>query len=128
MELLNGQFRWITTPLHGAVSSGQIDMVTLLLENGADPNIALKNGMTALMFSKEERGHGHNDGVRAILNKVWIIWMEGVLTPRNKVGQLLLEAGANPEKMNNRGLTPLLLAQHLGRTDMVKMMKSHING
>ena len=51
-----------------------------------------------------------------------------VLTRRNKVVQLLLEAGSDPDKMNNRGLTPLLLAQHLGRTDMVKMMKSHING
>lgn len=52
------------TALMLAVSHGRLDMVKLLLEAGADPNIQDTDGSTALMCAAE---HGHIDIVKHIL-------------------------------------------------------------
>ena len=51
--------------LFRAIYSGHTDVLTLLLENGADPNVVL-NGITPLMYAAR---CSKNDIVRVLLNK-----------------------------------------------------------
>lgn len=60
----NHFFQHGQTALMLAVSHGRLDMVKLLLEAGADPNIQDTDGSTALMCAAE---HGHIDIVKHIL-------------------------------------------------------------
>jgi hypothetical protein len=68
------------TPLMQAVDSGNIDVVAALLKARADPNRSDRTGTTALMRS----AFGPNFA---------------------QIGQLLIEAGANPQLKDNNGRT-----------------------
>jgi ankyrin repeat protein len=41
------------TPLHGAAQNGQLEMVQLLLEHGADPSMRDTAGRSPLDFARE---------------------------------------------------------------------------
>ena len=70
-------------PLFHAMSSGNTDMVTLLLENGADPNITM-HGITPLLFAAR--------------------WC-----PKNDFFHVLLNKGADPDKVMEDGPSPVFL-------------------
>ena len=72
---------WIGSPLMVAADNGHQDVVQLLLDRGAEPNMADQNGVTPL---HEAAFQGHNDVV-----------------------QLLLDRGAEPNMAEQDGLTPL---------------------
>lgn len=61
LQLQHGQ-----TALMLAVSHGRVDMVSMLLEAGADINIQDDDGSTALMCAAE---HGHIDIVKLFLSQ-----------------------------------------------------------
>lgn len=54
-----------TTALHAAARGGHLAVVELLLEHGAQPELADAQGNTALMLACR---HGHADVVNALLN------------------------------------------------------------
>ena len=84
------------TPLSLAASRGDVDVARALLEGGATVDATDKTGMTAL--------------AAAVMNS----------KGRGEMITLLLEHGADPAKPNNRGQTPLELAQRMTATDVVR--------
>ena len=84
-----------TPPIMWAALDGDVEATRLLLERGADPNLANEAGATALMWA---------------------------IPHRDKVA-LLLEKGANPNARSKDGRTPLLIAAGIGGTsDLVKLL------
>ncbi len=84
------------TPLNYAAHNDRPDMIRLLLDRGADPNIRNIWGMTPLHTA---------------------VWRNcpGVVT-------LLLDSGADPEIKTNEGWTPLHYANLCGRRELVDML------
>ena len=76
------------TPLHFAVASGNSELVTLLLEHGADVNAKTTNGWTPLHSAVERRDL--------------------------EMARLLLDAKADPDAKDTSGRTPLALAMERG--------------
>jgi len=83
-------------PLAVAAASGDLDMVNLLIENGADIN-------------------GFNDHYDVPL----LIALQG---KHADVAKRLIEAGADVNIPNDAGVTPFIAAAHDGSKDLVKLM------
>ena len=84
------------SPLIRAVRNGHKDVVNLLLDGGAEPNLAHKNGKTPLQYAAQQ-GHKY-------------------------VVQLLLDRGAEINMADQRGLTPLHWAAINGHTEVVQLL------
>lgn len=85
------------TPLHCAARIGHTGMVQLLLENGADPNLATTAGHTPLHITARE---GHVDTALALLQKgasqtcmTKVGWGQ---RPRHRRGSILLRGSVAP--------------------------------
>jgi len=78
-----------TTPLLWAIYVGSIDIIELLFEHNADPNIANKRGLTPLLYA--------------------------ITTKNVQIVEALLKNGANPNTPESiyGGLTPLVLLSYL---------------
>lgn len=90
------------TSLHYAASSGQLTLISLLLENSAYIDAESPNGTTPLMMAA----------------------MYG--TPA--AVKLLLQEGADPQLKNQQGLTALQFAQRGKRPDSVEAIAAFIRG
>jgi ankyrin repeat protein len=95
-----------------ASQSGDVELMTLLLEHGADPSIATTNQTTALAVA------------------AGIGWVEGVTyehSPKDSTEavKLLLERGLDPNVVDGDGRTALHGAAHKGRNDVVQMLVDH---
>ncbi len=125
----NGSWRnWWKIPLKSAVRTGDVDVVRLLLEYGADPTRcgALggiqkdKNGETIakllLAAGADPNGPGEY-GASCLL--------DAAMREDSWPAQKYLEAGANPNVVGNNGVTPLHLAAQYGRLETVKLLVKH---
>ena len=91
------------TPLHHAAEEGNLAIVKMLLEKGADVDARTSRfGETPLMLACGLFGGGRNDA--------------------GKCARLLLEKGANANAATNDGVTPLMYAAHRGRVETVKLL------
>ena len=100
------------TPFLRAAQSGDLTLLRLLLEHGADPSIATTNGTTPLMVAS---GIG---------------WVEGVTyewSPEQTLDtvRLLLDLGAGVNAADDDGRTALHGAAHKGRNDVVRVLVEH---
>ena len=100
------------TPFLRAAQSGDLALLRLLLEHGADPSLATTNGTTPLMVAS---GIG---------------WVEGVTYEWSEADtlatvRLLLELGADVNAADRDGRTALHGAAHKGRNDVVRMLVDH---
>jgi ankyrin repeat protein len=101
------------TPFLRAAQSGDLVLMKLLLEKGADPSIATVHGITPLMVAS---GIG---------------WVEGVTyewSPQATLDtvKLLLQLGANVNAQDTLdGRTALMGAAHKGRNDVVQLLVDH---
>lgn len=101
------------TPFLRAAQSGDLVLMKLLLEHGADPSIATAGNVTPLMVAS---GIG---------------WVEGVTyewspeMTRDAV-KLLLDLGANVNAQDTLdGRTALMGAAHKGRNDVIELLVAH---
>jgi len=120
------------TAIIPAASSGNIDIVKLLVKKGADVNARDKDGITALM---EASIMGHVDVVKELLeesalvdsqanSRVTALWLasgEG----KADVLKHLLEAGADATNTRVDGITALMTASVGGHTDAVGLLLEH---
>ena len=89
-----GHFR--RTPLHEAAGRGPKDVVHLLLDRGAQPNISEHTGRTPLLVAAFG---GHKDVIKTLLDR-----------------------GAEPNIGDINGTTPLSYALQLGKTDLANIL------
>jgi len=91
------------SPLFLAVINNQTEIVRLLVDNSSSPaafvSLASTNGVTPLMVAISK-------GYRDII-------------------EVLLDAGANVQTVNDRGISPLFLAANENQTEMVRLLISY---
>jgi len=97
------------TPFLRAAQSGDVDLMKLLLANGADPKIATTNGDTALIVAA---GVG---------------WVEGVTYEVSEAQNLeavkmCLDLGLDPNAVDSDGRVALHGAAHKGRNSVVQLL------
>ncbi len=100
------------TPFLRAAQSGDLTLLRLLLEQGADPSITTTNGTTPLMVA------------------AGIGWVEGVTYEWSAEDTLdtvtlLLALGADVNAADDDGRTALHGAAHKGRNDIVRVLVGH---
>ncbi len=117
------------TPLMAAAGEGRAEVVDLLLEHRADPNVENEIGQTALLAAVYE---GHTDSVRSLV-------LHGAsLEAKNHNGRspltlaawrgrldttlFLISKGAEVNAQDNNGATPLMLAAGGGYTEIVEAL------
>ena len=93
---VNHQFENNFSLLHAATLSGDADIVKLLLDKGANPDLRDSDGNTPLILAINSR---HANVVKLLLGK-----------------------GANPDIRNNIGATSLIIASCLGELESVKFL------
>ncbi|KAF5492103.1 Ankyrin repeat and SAM domain-containing protein 3 [Colletotrichum siamense] len=123
-------------PLLQAASKGRDGIVRLLLQHGADPNVADASGTTPLCQASE---NGHEQVVRVLLEfgevnpnvtdpcgrtPLWHAANNG----HELVVMALLEQGARPEKGASAHGTPLQRAIHNGHDLVVREFHAHSEG
>lgn len=107
-------------------------MVQFLIQNGANPNIKDKEqNWTALHFAASGQ---KLEVVTKLLDLGAIVDTEDIFgnTPlwrcvlNSKINldvvKLLLEKGANPNKLNKKGVSPRILAESIGKTEMIEAL------
>jgi ankyrin repeat protein len=100
------------TPFLRAAQSGDVSVMKLLLERGANPKIATANGDTALMVAS---GIGWVEGVT-------FEWSEA---ENLEVVKMCLDLGIDPNATDADGRTALHGAAHKGRNDVVRLLVEH---
>lgn len=100
------------TPFVRAALSGDIEVMRLLLESGADPNIATTQGSTALMAA------------------AGINWIPGQTYTRSEADyveavKLCLERGAPVNASNSLGLTAMHGAANRGWESIIQILANH---
>jgi ankyrin repeat protein len=96
------------TPLMRAAKSGDVALVRMLLDGGADPSLALKNQTTTMMVALSGRG------ARSVTSE----------TPLFQMIRLMLEHGGNVNAVNGSGQTLLHLGVGRGEA-LVRLLAEH---
>lgn len=122
----------LETPLIIAVKQNTSnEIITLLLNAGADTNVSEIHGMTPLRLAVDK---DNVEAVKLLLDagaNTEVFWngmtplMEASQEGYTAVVRLLLEVGANPNFTNISGNTPLMAAAHYGKVDVIELLLSH---
>lgn len=120
------------TPLMEAAFRGNVEMVRLLLQAGARPNVRARDGHTALSYGVLGQaglpllelllraGAEPNMGT---FEKTFPLHVAAVMASPEIVAALL-NARARVDVANKDGLTPLMLAASAGKVDVVQLLLS----
>ena len=100
------------TPFIRAALSGDVTLMRLLLENGADPNIKTYEGSTALMAAA---------GVNWVVAQTYSRSEEEYL----EAAKLCLDKGADVNAVNKQGFTAMHGAANRGFDKMVQLLADH---
>jgi len=129
------------TPLHGAAWGGHIGIVDILLKHGANGN-ARANWWTPLLFSsmatatsttlESNLASSIPESAKPEAIQEWLISkpnkkaLEEGMKGNMKFIKLLLQGGAAASTTNEIGWTPLDLAEAKGQTEVVALLKKHL--
>ena len=111
-----GDVSWVDftgqTPFLRAALSGDVAVMRLLLEHGADPNLPTQAGTTPLMAAS---------GVN------WVVAQTYTESPQSLLDaiQLCLEHGADVNAVNSMGLTAVLGAANRGANDIIRLLAAN---
>ena len=118
------------TALLLASMGGHAGIVALLLEKGANPNATDAEGKSALRHAL----HAHPEVAKALLEggadanqrdgDGRRLLMNGVIGGDAASVRLLLDGGADPNIRNNEGLSPLLIAEEVGASEVVELLRA----
>jgi ankyrin repeat protein len=100
------------TPFLRAAFSGDTTVMRLLLDHGADPNLATHGGTTALMAAS---------GVGWVVQQTYTESMPSLL----EAIRICLDHKADVNAANSMGLTALLGAANKGANDIIKLLVAH---
>ena len=98
------------TPLMYVVNDDHYDLVISLLSAGADPNSANQLGWTALHYTANKNAYIEYDVKRTLENDL------------AETANLLLDAGAKVDSVNQDGLTPLSIAAWRNKPRLVSLL------
>jgi ankyrin repeat protein len=128
---LRDTFDW--TPLERACQRGHIQAVSLLIAHGADTATANEFGLPPLMFAS---GQGHTDVVTLLLahgcsdiddqdgeDRHWTALHHACAGGYAAVVRVLVEAGADPHKVDREGETALYFAVRRGQMECVALLQ-----
>lgn len=126
---VNQQIDYGRTPVYMATIDNQIQMVRYLLSHDADPNIAKSNGVTSLWVAAQE---GYSELTRLLAEAkadVHACDYDGwtalhIVSDSTETVRILLEYGADINRINKNEATPLGLAIHNNQVNAVKSMLS----
>ena len=119
-------------PLHiaaGHASSNRVEIVKLLLENGAKVDVRAKNHSTPLHWTDEDKGaevakllinHGANVNAVSKINETPLHW--SARKEELAVMKVLINHGAIIDSKNYVGMTPLLVAAKKGKSRAVELL------
>ena len=122
------------SPLCIAAERGDIDVVTFLIENGADVNVTDVNGNTPLIFIINKTGHleitqrllGKGAAVNTQNRTGETALMYAAWRGHADIVRLLLNNRADATLKNGQGETALTLAESKGHLEIVRMLKAGI--
>ena len=100
------------TPFLRAAFSGDSTVMRLLLEHGADPNLATQGGTTPLMAAS---------GVGWVVQQTYTESMPSLL----EAIRICLEHKADVNAVNSMGLTAVLGAANKGANDIIRLLVTH---
>jgi len=119
---------YYTTPLFAAARNGHTDIVRLLLDKGAKPNIPDEYEASPLKTAAE---NGHKEVVKLLIdsgadpnmfdNFKYTALHDAARNGHNDVIQMLLDIGADPNISKKGGETPLHEAAREGNFDTVQL-------
>jgi uncharacterized protein len=102
------------TPMYRAMKATDLTVARLLLENGANPSGAIKDGSTPLMMAA-------GMGARRVATDEDVIEKTGTADPLDGV-KMFVEAGADVDAQNDLGNTALHYAAQTGATRIVEYL------
>ena len=118
----------VGTGLMIAAWNGDIPMMTLFTERGANPRRVNRNGEQALLLAA---WNGHLDAVKWLLehgaalnrdDQQWSALHYAVFNGQEKVARYLIERGAQVNARSPNLSTPLILAAREGREDLARVL------
>jgi len=113
---ITGTLEWVDftgqTPFIRAARAGDMDVMKLLLDHGADPLIETFEGTNALMAAA---------GVNWVVSQTWTEDTETVLD----AVKLCIDLGMDVNHANSMGLTALHGAANRGSNDIIELLVAH---